>query len=81
MDTTSISISQLKANPAKAIAEANDYPTSIQSRGTTKAYLIGKDIFEKLILYVENAADNKVINETNFSQGKDFEKIAKELHI
>ena len=78
---TTISISELKVNPSKAINAAVDYPVSIENRGKQEAYLIGKDLYDKLMLYIENFIDNKTINETNYKKGKDFEKAAKELGI
>lgn len=81
MNTTSISISQLKANPSKAISQAIDYPVTVKSRGETKAYLMGKELFEKIIYWVENYVDKKAVRETDFSRGRDFEEVAKELDI
>jgi PHD/YefM family antitoxin component YafN of YafNO toxin-antitoxin module len=78
---TSISISQLKTNPAKAIDRASDFPLAIQKRNKTKAYLVGKNLYEKIVSYIEDYMDDLAINSTDFSKGKDFEKIAKELGI
>ncbi len=79
MDT--ISISQLKTNPSKAISGADDYPLAIKNRGITKAYLVGQDLFEKLVSSLENHVDKKAIQETDFKKGKDFDQIAKELNL
>lgn len=79
MDT--ISISQLKMNPAKAILDASQYPVAIESRNKVKAYLVGKEIYEKLISYIENFIDGKEVAKTDFSKGRDFEEVAKELGI
>lgn len=81
MDTISISISQLKINPAKAISQADDYPMLIESRGKGKAYLVGKNLFEVLMSCLEDYEDRKAVKETNFKEGKNFEKVAKELNI
>lgn len=81
MDTTSISISQLKINPARAILAADDYPLSIKSRGKVKAFLMGKELFEKILYYLENYIDKKAVRETDFKKGRDFEKVAKELNL
>jgi len=78
---TNISISQLKMNPAAAISSAQDYPLAVQNRNTTEAYLVGKSLFERLVLYLEDVEDRKVIEKTDFSKGRDFEDIAKELGI
>lgn len=77
----SISISQLKTHPAKIIEEAADYPVSITNRNKTKAYLVGVQLYEKIISYLEDFADIKTIKSVNFKKGRDFEKIAKELGI
>jgi len=76
-----ISISNLKTNPAKAIRQSEDFPIAVKNRDNIKAYLIGKDLYEKLVTYVEELADEKAINDTDFTKGKDFEKLAKELGI
>ncbi len=79
MDT--ISISQLKANPSKAISSADDYPLVVKNRGVTKAYIVGRELFEKLVSYIENYLDKKAVKGTDFREGKDFEQVAKELNI
>lgn len=79
MDT--ISISQLKMNPSKAILDATQYPVAIESRNKVKAYLVGKEIYEKLISYIENFIDAKEVAKTDFSKGRDLEQVAKELGI
>lgn len=76
-----ISISQLKTSPSKAIAQAEDYPVAVGNRNKIKAYLLGKDLYEKITQYLENYLDKQVVSKTDFSQGEDFEKVAKELGI
>ena len=76
-----ISISDLKINPSKAISFASDYPIAIENRNKIKAYLLGKDLYEKLVSYVEQMIDKQAVEETNFSQGRDFEAVAKKLNI
>ena len=78
---TTISISQLKTNPAAAIDQAIDYPLAVLNRSQVKAYLIGKDLFEKLLDYLEDAADRKIIAKTDFSKGESLDKVAKELGL
>lgn len=80
-DMSNISISQLKTSPAKAISEASDYPVAVQSRNKVKAYLIGKDLYGKLIAFIEDHIDKAVIKKTDFKKGRNFEKVAKELGI
>lgn len=76
-----ISISQLKTHPAKALNEAADYPVAIKKRNEVKAYLIGKDLYEKIVSYIEDYIDRTATERADFGKGKDFEKVAKELGI
>lgn len=78
---TSTSISQLKANPSAVIDQAADYPVAVESRNDVKAYLIGKDLFEKMVSFIEDYLDLSTIKKTDFKKGKDFEKVAKDLGI
>lgn len=79
MDT--ISISQLKTHPSKIIEEASNYPVSITNRNKTQAYILGAQLYEKIISYLEDFVDIRAIKETDFKKGKDFEKVAKKLGI
>ncbi|OIO08370.1 hypothetical protein AUJ27_00875 [Candidatus Falkowbacteria bacterium CG1_02_37_44] len=76
-----ISISDLKVNPSKAISFASDYPIAIENRNKIKAYLLGKDLYEKLVSYVEQMIDKKAVEETDFNKGRDFETVAKKLNV
>ena len=76
-----VSISQLKASPAKIVSASEDYPVAVEKRNKIKAYLVGKELYEKLLIYIEDYIDKKAIMETDFSEGKDFETIAHELGI
>lgn len=78
---TRISISKLKKNPSAVIDLAEDYPIAVENRNKVKAYLIGKDLYEKIVSYVEDCVDSTIVDETDFSKGKDFEKVIKELGI
>ncbi len=78
---TYASISDLKTNPASIISESLDYPVAIQKRSKTQAYLVGKDIFEKLVEKLEDEIDAKAIRGAKFDQVIDFEEVAKELGI
>ncbi len=77
----SISISQLKINPSQAIAKAADYPLAVENRNNIQAYLIGKALYEKIISYIEDYIDKQAVDNTNFSKGKDFEDMAKDIGI
>jgi PHD/YefM family antitoxin component YafN of YafNO toxin-antitoxin module len=77
----SVSISQLKASPAKVLNQALDYPVALKKRNKTEAYLIGKNLYEKIVSYIEDFIDHQSIKETDFSKGRDFEKVAKNLGV
>ena len=77
----SMSISQLKINPSEAIRESLDYPLALKKRNETEAYLVGKKLFEKIISYIEDYLDKKVVSETDFKKGRNFDKVASELGI
>lgn len=84
MDTVSLSISQLKTNPAQAIAEAEDYPVAIASRNKIKAYLVGGALFEKIIEFLEDWEDTraiKTLKKSGWGKGKDLNQVAKELGL
>lgn len=81
MSSFAISISQLKTCPSKMIAQAEDYPLMVKSRNQIKAYLVGKELFEKIVASLEDFVDKKAVKETNFKKGRDFEKVAQELNI
>ena len=76
-----ISISQLKINPSKAIGEALYYPLADENRNKIKGYLLGKDLYEKIVSFIEDSIDRRAVETTDFKKGKDFEKVAKELNI
>lgn len=77
----SISISQLKINPSKAIKEAVDFPVAVENRNKVEAYLVGRELYEKIVSYIEDFVDRKTIKDTDFSKGRDFEKVASELGL
>lgn len=62
-DNNTISISDLKANPAAAIAQAVDYPLEVLSKGKSQAYLVGKKMFEKIVEYMEDIEDYRAIDD------------------
>jgi antitoxin StbD len=78
---TTISISQLKVNPSSVIAQAADYPVAVENRNKVQAYLMGKNLYERLMAFLEDAVDAAAIKRTDFSRGKDFEKVARDLGI
>lgn len=78
---TTISISQLKANPSAVIAQATDYPVVIENRNKVQAYVVGKLLFEKILRFLEEKEDIAAVKSTNFSKGRNFDDVTKELGI
>ena len=78
---TNISISGLKANPKVAISASFDYPVAITSRNETKAYLLGVEIFEKLISRVEDMRDLEAAKKADFSSGTELNDFIEELGL
>ncbi len=78
---THVSISDLKTNPSEAISESLIYPVAIQKRNKTQAYIVGKDIFEKLVAQMEDLIDAKAVREANFDDVVRFEKVVAELGL
>lgn len=76
-----ISISDLKTNPASAISEAIDYPVAIQKRNKTEAYLVGKDLFDKLVSFIEDTIDIQAARNADYKKVRNFEDIASELGL
>ena len=78
---TTATISQLKVNPSSVIAQAADYPVAVENRNKVTAYLVGKQLFEKLTAYLEDRLDAAAVAKADFTKAKDFEKVARELGI
>lgn len=78
---TTVSISQLKMNPSAVIQQATDYPVAVENRNTVTAYVVGKRLFEKLTASLEDRLDATAVAKADFSKGKDFEIIARNLGI
>lgn len=78
---TTATISQLKINPSSVIAQAVDYPVAVANRSKVQAYLVGKNLYEKMISFIEDYSDSAVVKKTDFTKGRDFEKVAKDLGI
>lgn len=76
-----ISISQLKASPAKALQQAQDYPLAIKQRHQTKAYLLGANIFHALAEKLEDMVDQHYLNTTDFSKGKNLDAVLEDLNL
>lgn len=79
MDT--ISISQLKISPSKIISQSFDYPVAVENRNKVQAYIVGKELYEKILTFIEDYIDRAAVKKTDFKKGKNFELVAKELGI
>lgn len=78
---TTVSVSTLKINPAKILEAAQDYPVAVAKRAKIKGYLLGEQLYEKLLSYVEDHLDKKSIKTANFRRGKNFDKVVRELGL
>lgn len=76
-----VSISQLKTKPSKIISLALDYPVAVEKRSEVKAYLLGKELYDKLVSFIEDYIDRKAVASADFRYGKDFEKVAQNLGL
>lgn len=83
MSDNTISISQLKMNPAVAIAQASDYPLEVLNKGKSQAYLVSKKLFENIVEYLEDLEDNRAIDDAiksgDLEKGTDFDEFVKTL--
>ena len=48
---------------------------------TTSIFFELKNLYEKIVLYIEDFIDKKAVENTDFSKVEDFEKVAEELGI
>lgn len=78
---TKVSISQLKTNPSRVIAEASDYPVALENRNKITGYFVGKDLFEAMIRKLEDQVDAEAVRTADFSKGKKIEEVLEELEI
>lgn len=78
---TTVSISQLKANPMAVFNSSIDFPIQIKNREKTTGYYVNKNLFEKMIEYIEDMEDKKVIDSINLDDKSDFEEFAASLGI
>ncbi len=78
---TTVSVSTLKINPGKVLDAAQDYPVAVAKRAKIQGYLLGGQLYEKLLSYVEDHIDKKATKSANFNRGKNFDKIAGELGL
>lgn len=78
---TQVSISELKKNPSAVLAGAEDYPVAILKRNKTAGYVVGKEIFEKLVEFVEDYVDRKAVEEADYKHGTPLEDLIEELGL
>ncbi len=76
-----ISISQLKVNPSAVISQATDYPIAGENRNKVQAYLVGKNLYEKMVSFIEDYVDAAAVKRADRTKSRDFEEVAKELGI
>ncbi len=81
MTTNIVNITDLKTSPSKILKQAEDYPILVVKGKKAKAYIVGKDIFERLIASLEDLIDQQEVEKADFEKALDFEKVAKELGI
>ena len=43
--------------------------------------MIGKELYERFVAYLENRLDNIIVERTDFKKGRDFELLARELGL
>lgn len=79
--TTAISISELKTSPRAAISASEDYPLAIKNRNKTEAYIISKNLFEKIISFIEDDIDEKAVKEANYKSGTTLNALIEELGL
>ncbi len=76
-----ISVSKLKTNPSKAILQAEDLPLAVQKRNDTKAYLVGKNLYEKIVSFIEDYIDLTASKNADFSKEYELNEVLDELGI
>lgn len=78
---TQASVTGLKTNPSRVITDAQSYPVAISSHNRVTSYVLGKELFESLVAYIEDSLDRLAIDAVTSKRGKSFEKVAHELGI
>jgi antitoxin StbD len=81
MNITNVSVSQLKSNPSAVLQDADDYPVAITNRSDISGYVVGKNLFEKLVNALEDLVDIKAAEESDTDDAVDFEDVAADLGI
>jgi antitoxin StbD len=70
MADVSVSISDLKKNPAAVIAEAGKRQVAITSRNRAVAYVVSPEVWERVVAILEDAEDERLVGERLRNPGK-----------
>jgi antitoxin StbD len=74
-----VSISKLKVNPMSVLSNTTDYPVQLQNRNKTVAYVVGKDLFEKMVSYMEEIEDKNAVKNADCRNSTALEDLESEL--
>jgi antitoxin StbD len=58
-----VSITELKANPNKVLAESEGAPVAVLSRNSPKAYFVPADLYHEMLEIIEDQYWNELIKE------------------
>ena len=61
--TMSVSVTELKRNYASIIKDADDSPVAVLSHNRPEAYLLPAEHYERLMSYLEDLEDAKLVRE------------------
>lgn len=56
-----VSITELKANPNKVLAESEGSPVAVLSRNSPKAYFVPADLYHEMLEMIEDQHWNEVL--------------------
>lgn len=78
---TSTSISQLKVNPSVVISQAADYPVAVENRNKVQAYILGKNLYESIVSFIEDYIDRTAVKNADFSKRRKAEDVFRDLGL
>lgn len=61
--TMSVSVTELKRNYASILKDADDSPVAVLNHNRPEAYLLPADHYERLMSYLEDLEDAKLVHE------------------
>ncbi|MBW8754526.1 MAG: type II toxin-antitoxin system Phd/YefM family antitoxin [Sphingomonadales bacterium] len=70
MADVSVSISELKKNPAAVIAEARKRQVAITSRNHAVGYVVSPEVWDRILALLEDAEDERIVGERLRNPGK-----------